>query len=241
MSIADYPFKLGITGSEFPLSSFPYWSRVALSEIKFDQHKNYSLIAFKPGLPLQASELNEMQEILFMNNTLTCVMNASWPIYLSSYTGGTPIYGPGWRGTTPLYPEFNNPETTTNMVGISGGVFHVRKGWYLVTVPSSGLQHWVYLNTGITANVPGTTQYIGFSASYVTIKPTDDASLYDNSSGTQIPITGAPAGADRIQVKIHPSLVTTDNKNLASFSPIANRINTEAVVYMNNVPVPIEG
>ncbi len=241
MSSADYPFKLGVTGSEFPLSSFPYWSRVSLSEIKFDQHKNYSIVAFKPGLPLQASELNEMQETWLMNNTLTCIMNASWPIYLAAYAEGPAIYGPGWKGTTPLYPVFDNRETTTNMVGISGGVFYARKGWYLVTVPSSGLQHWVYLNTGLTANVPADSQYIGFSASYVTVKPTNDPSLYDNSSGTQIPITGAPAGADRIQVKIDSSLVTTTNKNQANFSPIANKINSDSIRYMNNVPVPIEG
>jgi hypothetical protein len=236
MSSLNYPFNLGITGNEFPLSGSPYWSRSTLFEIKFSTHKNYVMVGFKPGLPLQASELNEIQEISIMNSTLSSIMYSSWPTGKDDYEGV--IYGPGWKGTTPLYPEPDNMNTTVNMVEVSGTTFNAKKGWYLATVPSSNLQHWIYLNSGISGAIPSETDntYIGFSLSYEVIKPTADAALYDNSSGTQIPITGAPAGADRIKVKIDPSLVVTSDLNSSNFSPIA-KINSSNVLYMNNVPV----
>lgn len=239
--MSSFPFTLGPLGSTFPMSGNPYWSRVNLYQIQGSSPKNYVLLAFKPGLPLQASELNEVQEINAMNETLTAAMNASWPVYIPSHAGSNPIYGPGWNGATPLYPEFDGDNTTTNMVGYTGNVISVNKGWYLVTIKSSGMKHWIYLDTGYTRTIPtisGTTaQYIGFTAYYETIKPTQDPSLYDNSTGINI-VTGAAAGADRIKVTILPPFWTTD-KNSPNFSPIAKKIdNTTGPIYMNNVAVP---
>jgi hypothetical protein len=248
--MSGFPFTLGPLGSIFPLSGNPYWSRTTIAEIQTAPAKNYFLMAFKPGLPLQASELNEMQEVACMQNTLTSTMIASWPIYLASHTGSNPIYGPGWKGTTPLYPEFDDENTTTNMVGISAGFSGsspvnrvlVKKGWYLMTIKSSGMKHWVYLNNEYAVTVPSDNTiayYLGFTSSYDTIKPSEDPALYDNSSGTTI-IVGAPAGADRITVNISSPFWTND-KNTADFSPMIKKLDTDGdILYMNNVPVPGE-
>lgn len=253
--MSGFPFTLGPLGSIFPLSGNPYWSRSTISEMQTSPAKNYLLCAFKPGLPLQASELNELQEVSVMQNTLTATMISSWPIYLASHTGSNPIYGPGWNGTTPLYPQFDIENTTTNMVGISMGTsggttfdrILVKKGWYLMSVKSSAMKHWVYLNNEYAVDVPTSnndTYYLGFTAAYATIKPGNpgtgsDPALYDNSSGTTI-IVGAPAGADRITVNISAPFWTT-NKNTADFSPMIKKLNTDGeILYMNNVAVPGE-
>lgn len=243
--MTSFPFTSGPAGTTFPMSVNPYWSRVTLFEIQGVTAKNYALLAFKPGLPLQASELNEIQEIHSLNQTLTTVMNSSWPIYSPGYTGNTEIYGPGWNGATPLYPKLDQDNTDTNMVGYTGSVINVREGWYLITVKSSNLKHWVYLNQGYTRTIPtlinDTTQYLGFTVSYEVVKPTNDPSLYDNSTGINL-ITGAPAGADRIKVKISPPF-WSDNKSSENFNPIAKKIDntgTNIILYMNNVPVPKE-
>ena len=241
--MSSFPFTLGPSGSIFPMSGNPYWSRIQLFEIQGSPAKNYALLAFKPGLPLQASELSEIQEINALNTSLTATMVSLWPIHLPGHSGEGPIYGPGWNGTTPLYPEFDVQNTTTNMIGYTGGVISIRQGWYLVTVKSSNLKHWIYLDTGYTRSIPDVsgpnTQYLGFTAQYEIIKPTQDPSLYDNSSGTTI-TTGSPAGADRIKVNISAPFWTT-NPSSNDFSPIAKRINnTDPILYMNNVKVPRE-
>lgn len=240
--MSNFPFKLGVTGNSFPLSVNPYWSRVTLAQIQ-QPAKNYCLLAFKPGLPLQASELNEIQEIQTMENTLFAAMMSSWPTHLPSYQ--SPIYGPGWNGTTPLYPQFDGDNTTKNMVGYTGGPadgkIQIKPGWYLITVKSSNLKHWFYLDQEYTVNVPPNLTnyplYLGFTATYKIIKPAEDTSLYDNSSGTTI-IIGTAAGADRIKIELSPPFWTESNIQ-ENFSPMAKKQNTEGIVlYMNNVPVP---
>lgn len=238
--MSDFPFTLGPEGSTFPLSGNPYWSRVNLFQIQGATAKNYSIVGFKPGLPLQASELNEIQEIKAMDDTLTCTMISLWPIYLPAHSGDSPIYGPGWNGTTPLYPESNLEDTTENLVEHKDGIITVNKGWYLVTVKTSGMKHWIYLTTGYTASVPNASpdaQYFGFTAYYKTIKPVQDPSLYDNSTGINL-ITGAAAGADRIKVFVDAPFWTT-NRTAEHFSPMIKKINNDTdLLYMNNVTVP---
>lgn len=237
--MSRFPFIIGITGSELPLSGNPYWSRVTLSQLKGITTNNYVLSAFRPGFPLQASELNEIQEIFTMNQTLTQVMISSWPMHLPS--GGI-LYGPGWNGTTPLYPARDMINTTQNLVGITGSEIIMRQGWYLVTLKSSGLKHWIYLDRGYTAAIPstGSNQQLGFIATYQTVNAQQDPSLYDNSSGTTI-ITGAPAGAERIKVNLSAP-IWVENGNTANFSPMLKKIDTSGLTlaFMNNFPVSQE-
>lgn len=227
-----YPFRRGVTGSELPLNNNPYFSRSTLFDFKGATARNYVMIAFKPGLPLQASELNEMQEIEAVNQTLTATMVSSWPVFAPSHTGSV-IYGPGWDGATPILPQ-GQSSITTSLVTYNAGGFTANPGWYLTRVASSGLKHWVYLNATFGArNIPNNAK-IGFFLDYETIKPVTDPSLYDNSTGTETITPGAAAGADRIHVKIYG---LTASEGATNFSPIATINSTEAF-YINNVKVP---
>lgn len=221
---ANYPFERGVTGNELPLNSNPYFSRTTLFNFRGATAKNYVMLGFKPGLPLQASELNEMQEIEAVNQTLTATMINSWPVFAPSHTE-TVIYGPGWSGSTPIEPN--------GLVTYNNNGFTANPGWYLIRVPLSGLKHWAYLNTtfGTRGNVG---QKVGFFVDYQIVKPATDPSLYDNSSGTETITPGAPAGADRIHIKIYG---ITANQGATNFSPIA-QINSDGAFYMNNVAVP---
>ena len=51
----------------FPLKGTPFYSRIS-DQLTSDPVINYYAIAFNPGYPLQASELNEFQELFFLNS-----------------------------------------------------------------------------------------------------------------------------------------------------------------------------
>lgn len=220
----NYPFIRGVTGSELPLNPNPYFSRTTLFNLRGATAKNYVMLGFKPGLPLQASELNEIQEIEAVNQTLTASMINSWPVYAPSHNE-TVVYGPGWDGATPVKPE--------GLVRYTNNLFTASPGWYLIRVASSGLKHWTYLNATFGVNLTVNNK-VGFFVDYEVVKPVNDPSLYDNSSGTETITAGAPAGADRIHVKIYG---LTANQGAINFSQIAS-INSDGAFYMNNVAVP---
>jgi len=120
----------------FYLDQSPYFSRVNLHENTGDAN-NYVMVAFKPGQPLQAAEVNEIQDHFYRMSSLTTQMQHNWLggpglLWDSDYNGGSDglihedtigigqddgtglvVHGPGWSGTTPLYP-FNNPSLTSN-------------------------------------------------------------------------------------------------------------------------------
>ena len=91
--MADYNIQPFYSrGPSFPLSPAPYNSRVESQELDIgieegdivDDPKNYQFIAFRPGFPLQASELNEIQEHFQMQLTLSIAMMHNW---ITSGTG----------------------------------------------------------------------------------------------------------------------------------------------------------
>lgn len=244
MSSINFPFELGIPGSEFPLSGSPYWSRTSYFEINQfpTPAKNYIFVGFKPGLPLQASELNEIQERATLENTLTTTMISMWPYSVPNLPEGVILYGPGWKGTTPLYPEPNGNEVGTN----SKLFYHdtenqkliANAGWYLVNVPSSDMKHWFYLSETLEINIPSDFNgFVGFSnVRYEIVKSSDDPALYDNSSGTTNITTGSAAGANRIKLVIDGLALAVSLDSLSNYSPIA-KINTDNILFMNNYPV----
>lgn len=68
-----------------PLDDTPYNSRLAEHQIapqtelpQNSNASNYVLLGFRPGLPLQAAELNEIQENFFMQQSLTTTMTHNW-------------------------------------------------------------------------------------------------------------------------------------------------------------------
>lgn len=150
--------------SPLPFSVQPFYSRIETQK-DINNIKNYYGIAFNPGFPLQASELNEIQEIFYLQQTLTQDMISRW--------GGNEIStknrditnettwnadktaqiensgwkltstGPGWQGCTPLdYGQITDTLLTdTNLINLK-----LSAGWYLVKSPliNGGFGVWVY-------------------------------------------------------------------------------------------------
>jgi len=92
--------------NKLPLSDSPYGSRlknnIALPLTERDQTKNYLLLGFAPQRGLQAEDLNEIQEKIAVDNTLTQQMWSNWNSYNNISVSS---FGPGWFGATPLYPH----------------------------------------------------------------------------------------------------------------------------------------
>lgn len=212
-----------------PLVNSPYNSRVGSDPGK------YQLIAFRPGYPLQASELNEIQDQIYVQQSLTTMMWANWCTYkVASTTDST---GPGWEGATPLQPS---------IIGLSGNILSVNKGWYLCKMKTSNLYFWLYNDLALTnfslTAVPD-DYYIGFTISTQGVdlngEPVisggfvdcqDDPSLRDNSGGS---VTFC--GADRYKVEI-TSVGTSESGFSASFVPIVQKKNNK-FMFLNNTIV----
>jgi hypothetical protein len=75
----------------FPLSPSPYFSRVEDKNVIFEtgedvsDFNNYQFVAFRPGFSLQASELNEMQENMQLQMSLSISMMHNWITSSASY------------------------------------------------------------------------------------------------------------------------------------------------------------
>ena len=125
--------------SHWPFSDYPYSSRTHQHEIdpsttvapQLGSPSNYVLSGFRPGFPLQAAELNEIQDRFYLQQSLTITMMHNWITSsvssmwdsvvetasrnLDDFTrgigdgeaagsGDLAVSAPGWRGTCPLYP-----------------------------------------------------------------------------------------------------------------------------------------
>jgi hypothetical protein len=176
-------------GSSLPLTESPYNSRV-YSQIAVDS-KKYYMLAFTPGYALQASELNEVQELFFLNQNLTQRMNKNW------VSSGAQV--PFWDGLIPL----NQAGVTATAPTYSNGQafasnIQVNEGWYLWTDFVSKLSFWVYLDQTITSSsttslrtTTGTAEYIGLEVTKNTVtccpaadcSSKQDSTLRDNSQG----------------------------------------------------------
>ena len=123
-------------GTTTPLSQSPFLSRLPVFTLNTGAVvNNYPLVAFKPGFPLQAAELNEIQENFAIQQTLSNTLLTNWLTYGTSaeLTGSpTDVYtGPGWNGAIPLDPAY----VTASATGVVAGM-----GWYLITLPVSNLK-----------------------------------------------------------------------------------------------------
>jgi hypothetical protein len=181
----------------FPFNQDPFRSRV---ESQIDASKNYYAVAFKPGFPLQASELNEMQEIFYVQNTLNSGVVPSW-------TANSSV---PWNGCTP-YSSTLVTGVTSAARGITA---FAQVGWYLVkhATTNGGLGTWVYNDTvsPIISGFTGATAtqgYYGMVVKPVTIScttnstagVTQDRTLQDSSN---LNIINGPCGADRLKLNI---------------------------------------
>jgi hypothetical protein len=177
---------------DFPLRPTPFRSRV---EQQLDYSNNYFAVAFKPGFPLQASELNEIQEIFYVQTTLDKKLSAV------GWTGPVP-----WTGATPM---------TANMVGFTlSGPVTITTGWYHIMDPqiNGGVGVWVYNDTEYSLSSShsegaSTSPKYGLKIKPVTVEcsrtatpgTNEDPNLQDQSNFNVI---GGPCGAARLSLQI---------------------------------------
>jgi len=216
----------------FPLDKSPFYSRIS-TQIAASPAKNYYAIAFNPGYPLQASELNEVQELFFINNTLSNRFSSIWQARGSNI--------PYWNGMIPLDPTYISLTNVTNTSGNWTGNITISNGWYLWNNPNSNLGFWIYLDETVsgTFDIPfGDTKYIGFTVldqvisccSSSTCSETQDEDIRDNSSG--FPGGYLTCGASRLKATINPAIDIRDTIPISadpdgSFWSLLFRITTD--------------
>lgn len=225
------PFK-----TPFPLATNPFRSRV---EAQTEEAKNYYAVAFKPGYPLQASELNEIQEIFYVQQTLTQEMISAWTSYsVLSSQDGNPVEGPGWQGCTPLTPITIRKNSDPASITLTA-----KAGWYLVKHSdiNSGFGVWVYNDTDrvIVNNLtpvplgnPLIVQSYGIIVKPTTIQcttsstpsTTEDTSLQDQSS---INVVNGPCGAARMQLEVIGFGIVQDIRAGEYLAPILTTVQYE--------------
>ncbi len=243
------PFGKGQPGGQFsfPLSSFPYYARTVNQELQATGlPKNYTFTGFVPGYPLQASELNEVQERFFLNQTLTTTMMSNWGGLVAP---DADVSGPGWGDVTA--PGACPVSPTTGVRGsFSSGVIEVDPGWFLVTLPDDvggGLKQWVYfegtgdfgtyryegINSGSAVGFSVTKQY--FLANENVEGFEFDPDLADNSSLEGTP----PLGAVRVKLVLTPvvfgtSTNTASTNDRTRVSAICSPNNDQTIRFINN-------
>lgn len=177
--------------TNLPLTPTPFKSRV---EDTLNFAKNYYAVAFKPGFPLQASELNEIQEIFYVQQTLNNELRTA------GWTGTVP-----WTGCTPL----NQNQIS---FGITGPV-SIGPGWYMAKDPqiNGGLAVWFYNDSykdvGLSHNEVTETKTYGLVLKNKTIQcnqsgnpgTDEDITLQDQSNFNVI---NGPCGAARQKLEI---------------------------------------
>jgi len=209
-------------GSTLPLTNSPYNSRINSNYNSSLAHpKNYYLLGFTPGYALQASELNEVQELFFVNLNLTQRMNNSW----TSDSRGYNI--PFWEGmipSSPLLITFTTPSRsgTTLTFTVTFGA-----GWYLWTDSVSKMSFWIYNNSAKTKNISitnsGSVGFIGEKLEISccpndTCSETQDSDIRDNSQGNTN--THNTCGASRKNIKLTDIEVRSSSVNLSDYFPV---------------------
>lgn len=195
--------------SDFPLKNYPYRSRVAS---QFDAAKNYYAVAFKPGFPLQAGELNEMQELFYAQQTLTQTLAANWHNMEYLQQLNVSMTETPWNGCTPLSADligYSDPDSGPLTIT-------AKAGWYLLKKDTfnGGLGVWVYnpQDTAILTEY-SITSSVAVDGDYgIIVKPVEvncttnateltyeDRTLQDASN---INVINGPCGAARLKMEI---------------------------------------
>jgi len=212
---------------EHLLGNSTYGSRI---EELITRPVNYILTGFKPGYALQASELNELQEQFYLQQTLTTQCLYNWKAF-----SGTSSISPFWEGASPLSPDqisYSNGSAIAN-----AGWYYLRDSTTSVTNGSlnSGMGFWVYLNTNLSLaisssdlNTTTNTRY-GLSYDIETITISEDSTLEDNANAANVSMS--IPGADRI--KITNFSLVKHSSTLARFSDLFGGIRTSSSFTLN--------
>ena len=224
-----------------PLKPNPFRSRV---EQQLDSAKNYYGVAFKPGFPLQAAELNEMQEIFYMQQTLTQTAFANWGIKRYSEQASAEMTATPWDGCTPLNADLVTTNTETSSINIT-----FNSGWYLVKGSNfnGGFGVWVYVPSSTTVlsgfgpTTSGLAGEYGIIVKSVVVNCTknspaganEDRTLQDSSN---INVVNGPCGAARMKLEFVKFDKSGTQATGETFLPIitATAIGSVASVSFNN-------
>jgi len=234
------PFGKAQAGGQFsfPLSSFPYYARTVNQELQATGlPKNYTFTGFVPGYPLQASELNEVQERFFLNQTLTTTMMSNWGGLVAP---DADVSGPGWGDVTAPGACPVSPTVGVRGSWSSGGsLIEVDPGWFLVTLPDDvggGLKQWVYFEGDGdfgTYRFEGVSNgsAVGFQISKKYFLANEnvegfefDPDLADNSSLEGTP----PLGAVRVKLVLTPVIFGSSNGGATPVNPDRTRVSAIA-------------
>lgn len=213
----------------FLLNQYPYLSRVGK---QIEDAKNYYAVAFKPGYALQASELNEMQELQYIQQTLTQTMISNWCTQaIINDATGTPTTGPGWDGCTPLHPDLITLEDET---------LNIKAGWYLFkNTETFGV--WAYNKTPIQHTLSSISTQYGFYAEHSIVECTNaaaagigtDRSLQDTSN---INVINGNCGASRLKLSINTFGASGQPPSQGLFYSVLSGDST-TMNYINNLRV----
>lgn len=203
---------LNTDSNKFPLSGSPYYSRVSTHA---NDNKNYVMLAFNPGYALQAAELNEIQELFFLNQSLTQRLNANWNKFNSGQL--SPFTSPFWEGLVPLDPNYITISSSNVLSGTYSFTLTLSTGWYLYTDPDSKLSFWIWNDTEITQSFTGSAPeiYAGLltEKKYIGCCQTDEENCDDKDSslrdGSQSFYQEFTCGAARLQVNITNTTIQT--------------------------------
>jgi hypothetical protein len=223
------PFSSG-----FPLTATPFKSRV---ENNIYNNKNYYAVAFKPGFPLQASELNEMQEIFYVQQTVNneFLKTNDWTIKT------TP-----WDGATPMLKSMVVFSTTDSTITIKSGWYHIKSSLF-----NGGVGVWIYNDTDLSTTITHTeTSQSASSYEYglyvkskviecspnATPGTNQDVYLQDHSNFNVI---GGPCGAARLKLEIigggRKDEASSDVFTASIFKgPSTSGTGTRTITFMNN-------
>jgi len=216
--------KLPLSNStNFPLAGATFGSRTQ-SQIFAD--KNYVFLGFKPGFPLQASELNEIQENFQAQQTLMSELIYNWT--------GNGVSGPAWQGATPIKPELLDRTTTAGSsvtVILNPGWLYVKKDNFI-----GGLGVWVYNPSTYTFTATlETNRTHGIAVKIQEINTTTDSTLADNSGGPRNIYGMNTEGANRIKVVLNAGVYASDSAPPSDhiYLPIFKTIPTSTATLQN--------
>jgi hypothetical protein len=233
-----------VSKNKYPLEVFPYLSRKAKT-----QNKNYTYLAFKPGILLQSSELNELQENLLLQNSLTTSLVENWPIFGKEYQFLNDLDFTVYEqlsGKLDEVYEFPIPNqnycisqkpSQINISSIGSGLYiTISEGWYNVPVRDENV--WCYLDQPqtILLNVGSTIDAEIYVIVNEQIVPSSFNSqdegyeFHDKSNRFLNPITD---GADRVKV----TLQLTEFPENGAVPILRVRKNTDTFISSNRILV----
>jgi len=116
---------------------------------------NYSHIGFLPGNSLQSSEINEIQERFYLDQTLQNNFLYNWLIFSDNYQTITGLSGDAYLGSNKCLPI--NPNLIESYYDNGNVIINLKVGWYKINSEiTSNMSIWCYLDEVKTLSVPFT-------------------------------------------------------------------------------------